>query len=303
MSKTRIKLIKSISEFHSLRGLNKPQHPLISVVNMNEIKVYADSEKMAFDFYFISLKHAAGSTYYYGQESYSFNEGVLSFMAPNQIFGLDINHTTVIPTGYMLLIHEDFFWNTTIARNIKRYDYFNYAVNEALFLTENEEKLITQIFENIQRECHSNMDRYTKNILISYIETLFSYTERFYNRQFIVREKANHQVLELLEKLLIDYFNNNDLISKGLPTVQYVADRLNLSPGYLGSMLRTLTGLNTQQHIHEKLIAKAKEQLSVTQLTITEIAYKLGFEHPQSFSKLFKTKTQSSPSAFRELFN
>ena len=303
MSKTQIKVIKSITEFHSLRGLNKPGHPLISVVNMDEIKIFADSEKMAFDFYFISLKHAVGANYYYGQENYSFKEGVLSFMAPNQIFGLDISNSTTIPTGYMLLVHEDFLWNTTVARSIKKYDYFNYAVNEALILTEKEEKLITQIIENIRQEYHSNMDSFTKNILISHIETLLSYSERFYNRQFIVREKSNHKVLEQLEILLIEYFNNNDLISTGLPTVQYVADSLNLSPSYLGSLLRMLTGLNTQQHIHEKLIVKAKEQLSTTQLTVTEIAYKLGFEHPQSFSKLFKTKTQTSPSEFREFYN
>jgi AraC family transcriptional activator of pobA len=303
MSKTPVTLIKSITEFHSLRGLNKPEHPLISVVNMNEIKVFATSKKMAFDFYFISLKHAIGANYHYGQENYNFDEGVLSFMAPNQVFGLDVNNTSTIPTGYMLLVHDDFLWNTPVARSIKKYDYFNYAVNEALYLTEKEEKLITQIIETIQQECRSNMDRFTKNILISHIETLLSYSERFYNRQFIVREKASHQVLEQLEKLLIEYFNNINLISTGLPTVQYVADSLNLSPSYLGSLLRMLTGLNTQQHIHEKLIVKAKEQLSTTQLTITEIAYKLGFEHPQSFSKLFKIKTQTSPSAFRESFN
>jgi len=132
---------------------------------------------------------------------------------------------------------------------------------------------------------------------------LLSYSERFYNRQFITREKANHQVLERLEKLLTDYFNSNDLTIRGLPSVQYVSEELNVSPSYLGSLLRTVTGQSTQQHIHDKLIEKAKEKLSTTNLSVSEIAYELGFEHSQSFSKLFKTKTKMSPLEFRQSFN
>jgi len=190
-----------------------------------------------------------------------------------------------------------------LAKKIKHYDFFNYSVKEALFLSKKEEVKIMNIIKDIEQEYQANMDNFSKPITISYIETLLSFSERFYNRQFITREKENHQILNRLEKLLTDYFNNEDLISKGLPSVQFVAESLNMSSGYLGNMLRTLTGQNTQQHIHDKLIEKAKEKLSTTNLSVSEIAYELGFEHPQSFSKLFKNKTKQSPSEFRSSFN
>jgi AraC family transcriptional regulator, transcriptional activator of pobA len=161
-----------------------------------------------------------------------------------------------------------------------------------LVLSTKEEKTLNDIIEKIKEEYHANIDKFSKQIIISHIETLLNYSERFYNRQFITREKANHEILEHLEKLLADYFSSDDLISKGLPTVQYIADTLNISPKYLSGLLKVLTGQSTQQHIHEKLIDKAKEKLSTTKLSASEIAYELGFEHSQSFSKLFKTKTK-----------
>jgi AraC family transcriptional activator of pobA len=201
------------------------------------------------------------------------------------------------------MIHPDFLWNTSLAKNIKQYEYFDYSVNEALFLSEKEETTINNIVENIKQEYHSNIDKFSKQIIITHLENLLSYAERFYNRQFITREKSNHQILERLDKLLTDYFNSEDLITKGLPTVQYISDNLNISPSYLLTLLKTLTGQTSQQHIHDKLIDKAKEKLSTTDKTISEIAYELGFEHLQSFSKLFKTKTKLSPLEFRQSFN
>ncbi|NGM65088.1 helix-turn-helix domain-containing protein, partial [Sphingobacterium sp. SGR-19] len=162
---------------------------------------------------------------------------------------------------------------------------------------------LNSIIQNIRQEYHSNIDKFSKQIIISHVETLLSYSERFYSRQFITREKANHQILERLEKLLIDYFNSDDLTMRALPSVQYVSEELNVSASYLSSLLREVTGQNTQQHIHDKLIEKAKEKLSTTNLSISEIAYDLGFEHSQSFSKLFKTKTNVSPLRFRQSFN
>jgi AraC family transcriptional activator of pobA len=291
--------IKSISEFHSLRGLSEPEHQQISVVDMKDIKIYATDEKMVFDFYLISLKHAKNIQYRYGQQSYDFDDGVLSFMSPNQVLGIETIGITTVPTGLMLLIHRDFLWNTSLATKINNYDYFNYSANEALFLSEEEEKIIIAIIQSIKKENYSNIDKFSKQIIVSNIETLLIYSDRFYNRQFTIREKSNHQVLERLEKLLTDYFDNDASISKGLPTVQYVAEHLNLSPSYLGSLLRVITGQNTQQHIHEKLIEKAKEKLSTTNLSVNEIAYQLGFEHSQSFSKLFKIKTNLAPLEFR----
>jgi len=203
----------------------------------------------------------------------------------------------------MLLIHPDFLWNTPLAKTLKNYEFFGYSVNEALFLADKEETTITGIIQNIQQEYHSNIDQFSQNIIISQIETLLNYSERYYQRQFITRKRINHQILDRLERLLADYFNDEDLTTKGLPTVQYIAESLNVSPSYLSGVLNTLTGQSTQQHIHNKLIEKAKEKLSTTSLSVSEIAYELGFEHPQSFSKLFKTKTNFSPLEFRQSFN
>ena len=299
--------IKTISEFHKLRGLPNPEHPLISVIDYSTVKVPADSSEInwIFDFYQISVKRGINGKFKYGQEEYifDFDEGVMFFIAPNQVFKIHVdNNSTVNRTGWMLLIHPDFFWNTSLAKTIQKYDFFGYSVNEALFLSEKEEKTLQVIIENIEQEYHSNIDKFSKQIIVSHIETLLNYSERFYNRQFITREKVNHQVLDQLENLLRDYFNSDDIITKGLPSVQYIADKLNFTPKYLSSLLKMLTGLNTQQHIHEKLIDKAKERLSTSNLSISEIAYELGFEHSQSFSKLFKNKTNISPLEFRNSF-
>lgn len=186
---------------------------------------------------------------------------------------------------------------------IKRYEYFDYSVCEALFLSEKEESIIDGIIQNIKQEYHSNIDKYSQNIIISQIETLLNYSERFYQRQFITRKVTNHQILNRLEELLDDYFRNDEAIKTGLPTVQSVAKKLNLSVSYLSNLLKVISGKSTQQHIHDKLIEKAKEKLSTTNLSISEIAYELGFEHPQSFSKLFKAKTHLSPLEFRQSFN
>ncbi|MDM1295782.1 helix-turn-helix transcriptional regulator [Sphingobacterium sp. N143] len=308
MAKIKPQRIKSISEFHRLRGLPKPAHPLISVVTADDFTGRSDLIAMnfVFDFYFIALKRIKGVKYKYGQLEYDFeDDGVLFFMSTNQVLQLEIteNEKSEEQSGWMLLIHPDFIWNTPLAKSIKQYAFFDYSVNEALLLSEKEEKTVNGIIENIREEYHSNIDKFSKQIICTHIENLLSYSERFYNRQFIIREKANHHILERLEKLLTDYFNSEDLAIRGLPSVQYVSKELNLSPSYLGSLLRTVTGQSTQQHIHDKLIEKASEKLSTTNLSVREIAYELGFEHSQSFSKLFKTKTKMSPLEFRQTFN
>jgi len=298
--------LKTISEFHRFRGLPKPEHPLISVIDYASIRHSVENNSISWvlDFYSISLKRTSNAKMKYGQQAYDFDEGVMFFMAPNQVFSVEVNEN-VAPkhSGWILLIHPDFLWNTSLAKTIKQYEYFDYSVNEALFLSEKEEATINNIIQNIQQEYHTNIDKFSQSIIISQIETLLNYAERFYQRQFITRKITNHQILGRLEKLLTEYFNSDDLITRGLPTVQYIADTLNVSPGYLSGLLKVLTGQSTQQHIHNKLIEKAKEKLSTTDLSVSEIAYELGFEHPQSFSKLFKTKTNLSPLEFRHSFN
>jgi AraC-like DNA-binding protein len=203
----------------------------------------------------------------------------------------------------LLLIHPDFLWRTPLARKIKQYEYFGYSVNEALHLSEKEETTIVNLIQSIQQEYRSNIDQFSQDVIIANLDLLLTYSDRFYHRQFITRKIANHKILERLEDLLTAWFKSDDLQKNGLPTVQYIAGALNVSPNYLSVLLKTLTGQSTQQHIHDKLIEKAKEKLSTTSLSVSEIAWELGFEHSQSFSKLFKSKTNLSPLEFRQAFN
>jgi AraC-like DNA-binding protein len=306
MPGTKLYRVKTISEFHQFRNLPKPEHPLISVVDVGAIKHLPDEEpaNFVFDFYSIALKRNFNAKMRYGQQAYDFDEGIMFFMAPGQVFGIDINpNAAVKQSGWMLLIHPDFLWNTHLAKTIKHCEFFDYSVNEALFLSDKEETIIAAILQNIKQEYHANIDKFSQDIIIAQLELLLTYSERFYHRQFITRKITNHQVLDRLEHLLNAYFDGDDVAKKGLPTVTHVAQELNISPSYLSGLLKVLTGLNTQQHIHQKLIDKAKEKLSTTSLSVSEIAYELGFEYPQSFSKLFKTKTNFSPLEFRQSFN
>lgn len=305
-----MKRFKTISDFHQFRQLPAPEHPLISVNEVEFVKQSEGKESMSwcYDFYCIGVKRVCLSPnikFRYGQQPFDFDKGIMSFVAPNQLLSLSIDtkEEEIKHSGWILFIHPDFLWNTPLAKTIKKYDFWNYSVDESLFLSAKEESTIIHIFKNIQEEYHANIDKFSKQIMISQIESLLNYADRFYHRQFITREKANHQILERLEKLLSDYFNCDDLATKGLPTVHYISETLNISPNYLRGLLKVLTGSNTQQHIHEKLIEKAKEKLSTTDLSVSEIAYELGFEHPQSFSSLFKKKTNSSPLEFRQSFN
>lgn len=302
-----MKHFSTISEFHEFVQLPKPQHPLLSVVDVGTVPHRAGEEpmSMALDFYSIAVKRMRNVQGQYGQHSFDFNEGVMSFMAPNQVFSLAAINPAgpVEKSGWVIYIHPDFIWNTPLAKTIQQHDFWDYALKEALFLSAKEEATITNIILTIEQEYRANLDRFSKQLIVSHLESLLHYADRFYHRQFLTREKANHEVLERLETLLHWCFNHDNLLESGLPTVHYVADCLHLSPKYLSTLLRVLTGQNTQQHIHAKLITKAKEKLSTTNLTLSEIAYELGFEHVPSFSKLFKAKTNLSPLEFRASFN
>jgi AraC family transcriptional regulator, transcriptional activator of pobA len=294
--------IKSITEIHRLMGLSKPHHPLIGIIDLQGLKNHPDIDAVVFDLYVISLKRGCNKLIY-GQQQYDFDEGLMGFIAPGQVLRGEENGVPPHLEGWMLFIHPDFLWNTPLARKIRHYDYFNYSTNEALFLSDKEEVIVNGIIENIRHEYHSNIDKFSQDIIISYIETLLNYAERFYQRQFITRKITSHQLLDQLEDILTAWFNNEALLSKGLPTVKELAGRLHISAKYLSSLLKQLTGQTAQQLIHEKLIEKAKEKLSTTGLSVNEIAYELGFEQSQSFSKLFKSKTRQTPSEFRQSFN
>ncbi|WP_299556033.1 response regulator transcription factor [Seonamhaeicola sp.] len=302
----KLQRFKNIRDYHKFANLASPEHPLISLVDYTQIKYTSnlDDLKWVQDYYTIGLKRNVPYKFFYGQQKYDFDEGVMTFISPDQVMSLvenpNIKHK---PTGWLLLIHPDFLWNTHLATQINKYGFFGYAINEALFLSEKEEQMMVDILKNIQREYQSNIDKFSQKIVISQIEVLLNYAERFYDRQFITRKISNHQTVTKLEAILTNYFKEESLIDKGIPTVTWVADHLNLSPNYLSNMLKSLTGQSTQQHIHNKLIEKAKKQLSTTHLSVSEIAYDLGFEHPTSFTKLFKNKTEMSPIEFRKTFN
>ena len=306
MPNTQPLRIKTITEYHRVMRLPKPEHPLVSVINMESITHPAGNalKSLVFDFYSISLKRNFNAKIKYGQQQYDFDEGVMFFMAPGQVFGIETGKDAILKrSGWLLLIHPDFLWKTPLAKTIKQYEYFDYSVHEALFLSDKEETTVISIMQNIAQEYHSNIDKYSQNVIIAHLELLLTYAERFYQRQFITRKITNHDILDQLEELLTTYFAGDFATRKGLPSVQSIAEALHLSPNYLSGMLKALTGQSTQQHIHNKLIEKAKEKLSTTALSVSEIAYELGYEHPQSFSKLFKTKTNLSPLEFRHSFN
>jgi AraC family transcriptional activator of pobA len=299
----KVQRIKTISEYHKSRGLSKPLHPLISLIDYRSIKHSPDTSKVSWvnDFFLIALKKNIDGKFRYGQQDYDFDEGTMFFIAPGQVFRIEVNKDLPDRSGWMLLVHPDFLWRTSLAKSIKNYDYFGYSAGEALFLSEQEETIVSGIVQNIKQEYQSNIDQFSQQIILSQIEVLLNYADRFYHRQFLTRKISNHQILEKLEELL-----NEHLTAKAsrnsLLTVSYLAEQLNLSSDYLSSLLKVTTGLNTQQHIHEKLIARAKEKLSATDLSVAEIAYELGFEYPQSFSKLFKSKTRQTPLEFRASF-
>lgn len=294
-------VMNSISELHRILELPKPEHPLVSVVDFSEIKCFTDESlrSIIYNFYCIAIKRNFDGKMKYGQSYYDFDEGIMTFFAPGQMVTTDISDGYK-PDGWWLLVHPDFLMGYPLAKTIREYGFFSYAANEALHLSQKEEDTVTAIIKNMQQEYRSIIDSFSQNVIISQIDLLLNYCDRFYNRQFITRKNANKDLLMKLEEVLAVYFEGEH---RGLPTVQYLADQLHVSANYLSDMLRSLTGMNAQQHIHHKLIEKAKEMLTTTSLSVSEIAYSLGFEFPQSFNKLFKNKTNLSPLAFRAAFN
>lgn len=303
MKKNNPHNINSITELHRILSLPNPEHPLVSVVDLEKVHRInnKDFTSVVFNFYSVWLEKDVKEKIRYGQNYFDFDEGMMIFIAPGQVLST-INHRK-IGSGIGLIFHPDFIRNYPLAKTIKDYGYFSYAVNEALHLSEKEEDIIKSIMQSISNEYRANIDKYSQDVIVSHIEVLLNYANRFYGRQFITRKAVNHDLLTRMEQLLNLYFDKKESLNKGLPTVDYLASELNLSPRYLSDMLRSLTGQNAQQHIHEKLVEKAKEYLTTTNLSVAEIAYQLGFEHSQSFSKLFKRKTTFTPLEFKHSFN
>lgn len=284
-------------------GLPTPLHPLIALVDYNNVSVemLEKGRKICIDFYKISFKPTFKGQTKYGQGYYDFEEGGLAFLKPRQIvFSPEDTNSYV---GLALYFHPDFIRNYPLGNLINQYGFFSYNVSEALFLSAKEKETITNLFTSISNELDTNIDQFSQDVLVSQIELLLNFSNRYYNRQFLTRKAVNNDIINTLDQMLNNYFDTGNGLKNGGPTVQNICEELRLSQRYLSDMLKSLTGLNTQQYIQNVLIEKAKQKLSTTDLSVSEIAYELGFEHPQSFSKLFKTKTNQSPLEFRQAFS
>ncbi|WP_179412243.1 helix-turn-helix domain-containing protein [Mucilaginibacter sp. E4BP6] len=292
--------LQSISDLHKLVKYAPPKHPLISVIDHADF--YRRRPKVnalyRFGFYTISCKKFEGLLKY-GKGYYDFSEGSLLFTAPGQVIapGPDVT----VDEGWALFIHPDLIHGTDLGKKIHQYSFFNYEANEALHISEEEKIIIKDCVTKIEREYSQNIDKHSQGLIVSNIELLLNYCNRFYDRQFYTRAKVNQDVVQQFESLLKDYFSQSTLIETGLPNVKYFASRLNLSPNYLSDLLNKFTGKTTQEHIHLELIDKAKSLLWGTNNSISEIAYGLGFEHPSHFTKIFKSKTGKSPTEYRHL--
>lgn len=295
-------VFNSISELNQALGLPKPLHPLVSLNYYKDMKPdWSRFEGgMVMNLYKISYKSNFTGRFKYGQHFYDFNEGGMCFVSPNQVMLIDEGEQDY--GGFSLMIHPDFLRSYSLGKLIKNYGFFSYTSAEALHLSEKEKDTIFGVIKMIQDELELPIDQFSQDVIIAQIELLLHYSNRYYNRQFITRKAANHDLLTRLEILLTEHFDTRKAMENGLPTVQDISAQLQVSQRYLSDMLRSLTGQNAQQHIHNKLIEKAKEILSSSNLSVAEIAYQLGFEHPQSFNKLFKQKTNQSPVAFRQSF-
>jgi AraC-like DNA-binding protein len=291
--------IASISDLHNILGYDKPKHPLITLVDLTKIpqQEMQNEVSASFGFYSIMCKKFDG-VLQYGRGNYDFDEGSLLFTAPNQIISSSSN--LKICEGWALYFHPDLIYATELGKKIHTYSFFNYDTNEALHISDEEKKIVKDCIQKIEREYSQNIDKHSQDLIVSNLELLLNYCNRFYDRQFYTRTKVNSDVVAKFERLLTDYFLQN-LVEKGTPTVTYFATELNISPNYLSDLLNRFTGKTTQEHIHLQIVEKAKLELWNSEKSISEIAYELGFEYPSHFTKIFKTKTGKSPSEFRQL--
>ncbi|RAJ19815.1 helix-turn-helix domain-containing protein [Pedobacter cryoconitis] len=292
----------SIAQQHEVLNIVKPKHPLFSILRFEDLANIEHEQriKLVSDFYQVTLKKDCKCKLKYGQTLYDFDEGIVSFFSPKQLF-IKEPEDIISNKGWLLLIHPEFLRGYPLSQKIKTYGFWNYAVNEALILSEEEERSMFQIFEQIYREYHLPLDNFSQEVIISNIDLLLTYSNRYYTRQFVTRKTSQIDLLVQAENLLDKHFN--DPAEKGLPKARYLASGLNLSIKYLNDCIKQLTGQTTQQLIHEKLIEHIKDVLTSTELSVSEIAYLIGFEYPQALNKLFKSKTKQTPIEYRQSFN
>jgi AraC family transcriptional activator of pobA len=290
--------LATVSDFTQHFGFPQPAHPLLTIIDLEKTHHQPATTGPALrQLYIITLKKNLKGLIQYGHRAYDFSAGVLAFYAPGQLCESTAAVDTSELSGWMIVFHPDLLHKYPLAKKMAGYGFFSYQVHEALHLSGGEEEMLDSLLDTMRREHAQPIDAFSQDVLVSQLEVLLSYANRFYHRQFLTRRPAEHDLLSRFEELLNAYFARPD--SQPLPTVQYFADALHVSPAYLSDMLRSLTGQNTQQHIHQALIERAKQLLLSTSLTINETAFQLGFEYPQYFSRLFKRKTGLTPAAFR----
>lgn len=295
--------IKSISQLHEMLGYEKPKHPLITIIDYSKITANPEyyDVKIVTDFYIISLKSPAPKSLHYGRQYYDFEEGTMMFMSPEQVFSVsDFNEQTQYQ-GWGLYFHPDLISNSSLGKKIKDYNFFSYSVSEALHISDDEKQTLTELTYAIEKEYKSNIDQFSQGVIVTAIEQLLNYSQRFYGRQFLTRQKLNTDLISNFEQLVTDYFQSNLLTEIGIPTVDYFANKLNLSAGYLTDLLKKETGKTTKEYLQIEVIEKAKYKLLNSNETVSEIAYTLGFEYPQYFNRLFKQKTGMTPLNYRQL--
>jgi AraC-like DNA-binding protein len=297
--------IDSISTIHKVLGLQSPAHPLISVISTKELKqkLQVSAGKYSFDLYIISLKEIGSGSFKYGRKSYDYQDSSLVFTAPGQVmqFGENDDERIQDGEGWDLFFHPDFIRHAALANTISDYTFFEYENNEALHVSEKEKKILLDFVTNIANEIDQNIDKHTQDLIIINLESILKYSKRFYDRQFYTRHSYNQDYLVKFEKFIKNYFASNQLIENGLPSVQQCGEALHLSGYYLSDLLKIETGKTAKEHILLYMVEEAKTKLLNSNSSVSEIAYNFGFEYPQHFSKVFKSKTGFSPSEYRNL--
>jgi len=294
--------VNSISALHRILGMGKPQHPSISLVRVRDMKFNEEAVKTKYvwDFYMIALKPHDGSVMY-GRNYYDFEEGTLIFTSPGQVLETAAGSAGENDEGWALFFHPDLLQQSALGSRISRYTFFSYAVYEALHLSDTEKNTIWRCAQAIEAEYQQNIDRHSQSVIVTNLELLLNYCDRFYDRQFYTRSNHQQDVVERVESLLLTYFTSEVAEQRGIPSVAYFAEQVSLSPNYLSDLLKKETGKTMQEHIHYRLIERAKHLLLGSDAPVSEIAYQLGFEYPQYFGTLFKKKVGVSPNKYRQL--
>ncbi|MCI5718264.1 MAG: helix-turn-helix domain-containing protein [Alistipes sp.] len=295
--KTPLMNIETITEYNDMLGV-ETLHPEVSMIDLSKARPMHHM-RHTFSFYAIFLKDEKNCDLIYGRKRYDYQKGTVVCLAPRQVIGIEDTGEEFQPHGYALCFHPDLIRGTHLGRHIGEYSFFSYEVNEALHLSERERTTIVDLLEKIHEELEHAVDRMSRRLLVTGIEMVLDYCLRFYERQFITRQPANHDILTRFETLLNDYFTGDNARQNGLPTVKYCAGELCLSPNYFGDLIKQETGRTASEYIQQKIIEQAKERLLIPATSVSEVSYGLGFQYPQHFSRVFKRATGMTPNEYR----